>query len=451
MLKRKRDSDSRSTVDRALDGQISSLKVRIEQGVVQLKKALNLACGFERQKLGRRQKDASKEPKNLLRLREEVIVLKQLDLSTVAERQLLKRLGKVKRILENPAYEHVYGQNELEGPKNGAEANVIGRLMNSNPVKGCLPGIVESVLHVLGLANGPKVKKEVIDENLADRHTTKGSIRDAIGGLTREEDDEWSGTESEIEDGISLDDQSVEDIAHQGSQRSTEVDSEFPGFSEGIAASSEDESNAANQNTMPLTERKQKSVKQEPSKKLSIPKIKVSPSNGSRPMSPEPSKLKPKKEAEAKAPSSTAFLPSLMMGGYYSGSESASDIEEERKPDRKNRRGQRARQKIAEAKFGAKAKHLSKQNSGRNAGWDAKKGAIDGMSNSKGRMRTVRPFNTKGPTGANGDALGARSKETTRDGPMHPSWEAARKRKEQGSKIAINPAGAGMGKKITFE
>lgn len=154
------------------------------------------------------------------------------------------------------------------------------------------------------------------------------------------------------------------------------------------------------------------------------------------------------------------------MGGYYSGSSSGgSDIEDTtNNKQRKNRRGQRARQKIAEMKFGAAAKHVAKQKNGgqRNAGWDPKRGATatdGGRFNAKGRVRIVRPenssgkgFTTAGATGANGDVLGARKREVVvKDGPMHPSWEAARKRKEQGSKISIDTKGGGIGKKITFD
>ena len=462
MPKRKRDSHSPSTGDRALDIKISRLKVRIEQGVSQLKKALNLARGFERQKLGRRQKAASSEPKELLRLREEVIVLKQLDLEIVAERQLYKRLGKVKRINETPAYVNLCAGKNLEGPKNDAEANVVGRLMNSNPLKECLPGVVDSILDVLGLAKAPE-KNNSIGHSSQSVTKTTGRLKSVkINELTRAEDDEWSGAESEAEDGMSLDDPSdphdgierdvFNDSENEEFQENVDWGSEFSGFSERIAASSEDESEGGLLDMELPVGRKMKALKQEELEGRLTRQIEISTSLGSPSLSPpESPKFKAKKKSKVKAPSSTAFLPSLMMGGYYSGSESASDIEEERNKARKNRRGQRARQKIAEAKFGAAAKHIAKQNAGQNAGWDPKRGATDGNFNSKGRMKIGRPLNTKGPTGANGDTLGARKKEVVKEGPMHPSWEAARKRKQQVSKISINPAGVGMGKKTTFE
>jgi BUD22 len=461
MPKRKRNPDSPSRVDRTLDIRIARLKVRIEQGILQLKKALNLARGFERQKLGRRQKAATKEPQILLRLREEVIILKQLDLGIVAERQFFKRLGKVKRIAENSAYALVYGDKDVKGPKNDAEANVVGRLMNSNPVKECLPRTIESIFGVLGIENnGLASKTEKLNDKKAPTNGTLGSSEAQTNQLTRAEDDEWSGSESgsdidvpmddgDLED--SMDDPSPVDFEESHHNKASAGGTDFSGFSDRIADSSEDKSEEDDSDKEVAAKKGLSS--HERSRRHPVPETSHTFTVGSPSPSPSPSespKRQKKKTATRPPPSSTASLPALTMGGYYSGSESASDIEDDRTKVRKNRRGQRERQKIAEAKFGAAAKHLAKQDGNRNAGWDPKRGATDGKANSKGRMRFGKLTNTKGPTGANGDVLGSRKREIVKDGPMHPSWEAARKRKEQSSKIAINPA-SGMGKKITFD
>ena len=159
---------------------------------------------------------------------------------------------------------------------------------------------------------------------------------------------------------------------------------------------------------------------------------------------------------------STAFLPSLSMGGYYSGSESDIDdgFDHERGPpikqERKNRRGQRARQQIAEKKYGKEAKHLANQKlnetKSRNDGWDARKGAVGGGDRRRGKGVGGDRFGGRNaaPTGANGDAIGSRARTSKKeakkaDGPLHPSWEAAKKRKEEGGKIEF------AGKKITFD
>jgi hypothetical protein len=153
--------------------------------------------------------------------------------------------------------------------------------------------------------------------------------------------------------------------------------------------------------------------------------------------------------------SKTSFLPSLSLGGYYSGSESGdSDVDnrEDRaaREIRKNRRGQRARQQLAEWKYGKNAKHLQNEKAKveRNAGWDIKRGAV-GVPGSKDR-RTVG-YSKEKSTGSNLTALGdrqTRPKPKPRDdqGPIHPSWEAAKRRKQQ---TAVLPTFAG--KKITFD
>src|SRR5271167_2058658 len=113
MPKRKRDDvDAAGDLeieDQALRIRVSRLKAKVDQGQMSICSALKLARGFERQKLGRRQKAAQHEPKVLLRLREEVIVLKSLDLTNTAKKYLVKQLVKTKRIKESPAFVKVYG------------------------------------------------------------------------------------------------------------------------------------------------------------------------------------------------------------------------------------------------------------------------------------------------------------------------------------------------------
>ncbi|KAL2162250.1 hypothetical protein VTH06DRAFT_7163 [Thermothelomyces fergusii] len=175
----------------------------------------------------------------------------------------------------------------------------------------------------------------------------------------------------------------------------------------------------------------------------------------------------PKKAKKAKGslrPTDSTFLPTL-MGGYISGSESASDIDVA--PRRKNRRGQRARQAIWEKKYGDKARHLQKAANGRDAGWDPKRGAVDGES--KPWKRGIRnPLLEKDKTKASGAGetkpadekkqpnnekklpSNERKKPAQRKrddtGPLHPSWEAKRKAKEKQQLSAPF-----QGKKIVFD
>lgn len=165
--------------------------------------------------------------------------------------------------------------------------------------------------------------------------------------------------------------------------------------------------------------------------------------SGSEPpsASPEPQK--------APAPKKSAFLPSLTMGGYISGS--GSDIEDIDMAPKKNRRGQRARQQIWEQKFGTKAKHLQKEE--RNTGWDPKRGATEN-SQRRGKAPGQRERRASPNHGLGGGSdqrnmkhgNDAQKKQKDDSGSLHPSWEAAKKAKEKKeAPIAF------QGKKITFD
>ncbi|KAJ4418942.1 hypothetical protein N0V85_001241 [Neurospora sp. IMI 360204] len=193
----------------------------------------------------------------------------------------------------------------------------------------------------------------------------------------------------------------------------------------------------------------------------------------------------------------STFLPTL-MGGYISGSESASDVDVA--PARKNRRGQRARQAIWEKKFKEEAKHLKKQQNARDAGWDMKRGAVessDGKPWKKGSLLDIKNKGNDGgeeggedkggdaqtggagaaaarggDRGRGGGGRGGRGgagrggsfgsgrgdagaapapparapKKRDDSGPLHPSWEAKKKAKEK--EMMSAPF---QGKKITFD
>ncbi|EAA30916.1 Bud-site selection protein [Neurospora crassa] len=184
----------------------------------------------------------------------------------------------------------------------------------------------------------------------------------------------------------------------------------------------------------------------------------------------------------------STFLPTL-MGGYISGSESASDVDVA--PPRKNRRGQRARQAIWEKKYKEEAKHLKKQQKARDAGWDLKRGAVessDGKPWKKGSLLDLknkgkggseeggeekggdaraggagaaaarggdrgRGGGSRGGRGGSGAAAAAAAappakapKKRDDSGPLHPSWEAKKKAKEK--EMLSAPF---QGKKITFD
>jgi hypothetical protein len=175
--------------------------------------------------------------------------------------------------------------------------------------------------------------------------------------------------------------------------------------------------------------------------------------------SPQPKKVKGVKGSSAPV-QSTTFLPSLMHGGYWSGSEEATDEEGAGgKPVRKNRMGQQARRALWEKKFGASANHVKQEQiaakyGGRDNGWDTKRGATDGARGGRGGRGGRRggfgdgfgrPHHGDDSAGAPAGKFAGKPKPSKDDeGPLHPSWEAKRKAKEQ-------TTAAFAGKKVTFD
>ncbi|KAI0138911.1 Bud-site selection protein [Hypoxylon sp. NC0597] len=194
--------------------------------------------------------------------------------------------------------------------------------------------------------------------------------------------------------------------------------------------------------------------------------LEMSGSESSTSISPPPSKKTKTAKTGPVSAGNSAFLPTL-MGGYISGSESeASDIDVG--PPRKNRRGQRARQAIWEKKYKDKAKHVQKQQQekakGRDQGWDMRRGAVgdDEEGSNKPWKKGIRnPFDNKHVHPSRQRQMQGGSQEVDRrsqtaerpkpkvvpkrddTGPLHPSWAAAKKAKEQ--KVEF------QGRKVVFD
>jgi hypothetical protein len=438
MLKRKRE-DSTDNNDGNLELKVSRLRAKTGQGVKALHNALKLARGFERQKLGRRQKTASDAPQTLLRLREEVIVLKQLPLEKTAKTRLFKNLFKTKRIREHPIFIKAYGvEPVLDNVKPGAEANVVGRLFNSNPVKQALPEIMKSIYAVLGIPQAAPPGSTGIEKPAGKAAKEKAEPK---------LDSDFDGfSDGDVEDHVDpRGDQHLE---------SDEMDEEMLEYARGRLASSDEDSDYDSTGIPPLSLR-EKGIQSNGAERLA--------GRENLSLSPTPSESsEPADDGRPPAPhlrqktATTAFLPSLSIGGYYSGSDSEDDADRRHGPalpkPRKNRRGQRARQQIAELKYGENAKHLGRQKpqDARSAGWDAKRGAVDQRNplNDRFRKRSVPQKRMEDPSTARAGRTLNSDKPKSRDdrGPIHPSWEAAKRRKMQDQTQA-----SFQGKKITFD
>lgn len=345
-----------------------------------------------------------------------------------------------------------------------AVLNVIARLCKSNPVREVLPGILNDVETALGVSSKAGPKKTAAGKN-ESRKASKVETSDVS-----QSDDEQVIIDPRTRNGPADSESEEDDFAgfSDGDLASDDDDDEaFAAFDSCLASSSDSDDedgpprsafdvrallqahgseDEANDSESDISDSPQ--PKKGTSRKQSTKEPSISPSPSASPSPPPTIK-----------PNASAFLPSLTMGGYISGSESAEDVDE---PVKKNRRGQRARQAIWEKKFGKEAKHVKDGGKdggkrGRNEGWDAKRGATEGGRGGRGgrfgrggRGGGMSSGREAAGSGANGVAVGkskAGEKHRDDDGPLHPSWIAAKKRKEEKDKMAM----PFQGKKITFD
>ncbi|KXG48138.1 Bud-site selection protein, BUD22 [Penicillium griseofulvum] len=412
-----------------------------ENGVLMIMRGLKTSRGFERQKLSRREKTAKaqKDDKALERLKEEIETLKGLDYHATSERYLFKQLVRTKRIAETRTFGEFQAVKKVsqEGPKSTAEANILARLFKSTPVQKEIPGIMAGIRKLLR-----------IDELPTSKATKEDSKKDASAKKAKEN----NGSESESETATSKPrrgeqvSRSANDMDISGSDESGDEDLSQFNSRLGPGSDSEADSDSGDEDDRVAGDISD-SISRSPSPSFSTEN------------SPPPKKVKAAKGAAA-AVKSTTFLPTL-MSGYWSGSEEATDDEDSgAKPVRKNRMGQQARRALWEKKYGATANHVKQEQmaakyGGRDNGWDTKRGATDGTRGGRGGRGgrrggfgggVGRPQNRDGPAGApSGQRPGGKPKGPPKDeGPLHPSWEAKRKAKEQ-------TTAAFAGKKVTFD
>ncbi|KAL8974605.1 MAG: hypothetical protein Q9197_001144 [Variospora fuerteventurae] len=465
MSKRKREVEDGSDAGgkkypRAnLSAQRQSLENVLERSKQRLFQALKLARGFERQKLGRRQKvaKAAADDGDSERLAAEVTALKSLELYTTAENHLYKSLLKTKPIASAPAFPSAI-ESRLEAiykPQDVAHANVQARLFNSQPVKKAMDDCMGNVRASLGLEDLPggkrkRMRRADYQQELKETPTPPTL---SIAGIA--EGNKVVGKPLEIHGQLS----------DQGQVSSGDQSLDYGAYESRLAASSEESFHGFSEmddydfNTDGLRARVGKSVPEGLSLSPSIESSDQSHSDSSESLSlySKQARMKPRPNTKA-----TTFLPSLALGGYWSGSEAASDDEGSVKgAERKNRRGQRERRLIAEKKFGHNANHLKKPKEGnhRDQGWDPRKGAqADDGRGKRGRGRGGRNSigqatrvarGAASSSGANSDPVGQRrdvkKDKPVAEGPLHPSWQAAKAAKEQ------NKAATFQGKKVVFD
>ncbi|TFB06633.1 hypothetical protein CCMA1212_000470 [Trichoderma ghanense] len=294
-------------------------------------------------------------------------------------------------------------------------------------------------------ADEPRPTIEELDDSEAESEISK--FANLLGGSSDEDEDEFNeeilakyrGTEK-----VNLD-----DISLSGSGSEDEDDHD-----EGDEEEEDPESITGSRSPSPAPKKKLKKAADDDDTEKTAAAKKTSKEKKEE----EKKKRAAKAAVKAARPGDSTFLPTL-MGGYISGSESASDIE----APRKKRRGQRARQAIWEKKYGANAKHLQKAaaKGGRDAGWDMKRGAVGPEDQGRGKWRKGGrlPGRPAGGAGARGYSQGREghdreqdrpapaAKPTKKDneGPLHPSWEARKKAKEAQKNVAF------AGQKVVFD
>lgn len=374
----------------------------------------------------------------------------------MAETHLHKTLLKSKSIASAPAFPpHIAAGVQNAGHLgNTAAVNVTARLYNSNPVKTAMPELLYRIRAILGLDNtestskasireGPHASAEDGSEVQRSRASDIDGERtlDSGRGGSTSLSPEWTGFSDDQQLALNPDDNQELDYSIYDARLAGSSDSD----------SEDDITSHPHSTSLPNVPHPH-----------STDRVKSRSSSVSSPShSPPPKLRKPNVPATA---SNSTFIPSL-MGGYWSGSESAEDDDAMQGNTRKNRMGQQARRLLWEKKFGKKANHLKRKE--RDEGWDPRKGAGGsngrgggggGRGRGRGRERGGRSDHDRGSgrnqglrngghhsSGANSDPVASRVKSKKEEGPLHPSWEAAKKAKEQKKNVAF------QGKKVVFD
>jgi len=434
MAKRKREDAEDDSGSNIKQRRISH---KLKLHITKIGHAFKTSKGLERQKLGRRHKTATSkaESADITRIDSEILALKALDTTLAAQQHLYKSLLKIKDVANHPDLPS--GVLEpVKLPPESATLNVHARLCKSNLVQEALGPAVIDVQLALGL----KVDKSKLAKKRRPRAADYDTGGEPASGNVKREPKRERTKPASTNVGNGGDPRFHTDArtsALHRDGRNSDLDDDEP-------CGADDLDVEALERRLASEGVKQKSKqKHAPTYSLEADLALSNSDAESRSSSPEPSK------ASAPAPKKSSFIPSLTMAGYVSGSGSDIDYAGPNLGPRKNRRGQRARQQIWEQKFGMKAKHLQKAD--RNSGWDAKRGAVEGGSGGRRGSgdaggRAALPQGHAERWAGKGD--GQKRKESTKaadDGPIHPSWEAAKRAKAKGDAPV-----AFQGKKVTF-
>lgn len=389
----------------------------------------------------------------------------QIDLTSLASRHILKALSKSKPISSSllfPRWLLMQKESEGElGEREMAKRNLIARLYNSNSVKEEIVVVLGNVRKAMGVDEGeteigkkePKSKtwqpqeRDGDDEERDQRITEEfcalkmkaGTAQDFVEEAGEIFEEEWDGiTDLRASEDSEIDlDTFTASFDNRLAGSSDEEDLDLPqrdiddAWSGGEEADEDDYKETPNLAAAPGQKLESKS-KSKTKAKTQQDNISIIPKS-KRSETPKPSSSK-----------MSTFLPTL-MSGYISGSDSDINTDYYKNKngkkngpaepkDRKNRMGQQARRALWEKKFGKNADHVKREEA------------------EQGRKEIERRIKRgKGAYGEKGDGANKKGESTEVKGPLHPSWEAARKTKEQQAKVQEAVMGKPMGRKIVFD
>ena len=420
-----------------------------ENGQKQLLGALKLARGFERQKLGRRHKDAQAKSgkddgKDVNRINAEIAALKALDLNSAAEFYIARTLCRIKTVVNGCVVpEEVLKQGQGRSPyQSPANVNVTARLFKSTAVKNAMESTEKQIRTLVKVSKQdseqdvvimPEQPKKSTNEADVESLSLTGSLHDDLPSA------EWS-----------------DEVSAEDADETTDIDD---------SRTVSDDMNADDDHIERLASASNTDIESDVETTDDIPKERTFHDKEDTTISRSPSlspKLNERKHPvvqplQKKAPpvKKTTFLPTL-ASGYISGSDSESYGSDQdngaAKPKQRNRMGQQARRALAEQQYGSAAKHLkggkgakSQGKAARDAGWDLKRGASDARGRShRGRGGFISSASNRAPDREQ-QKPAPRAKDDT--GSLHPSWTAKKKLKEQ-QNLGV---GAFQGKKVVFD
>ncbi|RYP34115.1 hypothetical protein DL767_004450 [Monosporascus sp. MG133] len=501
-----------------------SLEEKLTQWEKELYRGLKTAKGFERQRYAKRIRDSP--PEKVARLEKEVLVLKSLDLHQTAHAHLCSSLLKVKGVADAPrlpAGIKPVPKPSLSEDEQAALHNVTSALYNRKQVKDVIEQAVMDTCIALRVPMPDKKKGKGKGDKGSDKNNGTSAEKDeradaAKTDEARNKKNPRAGKEEQPDD-TSMDDaeeEHAEDAARDpsegpvllrrkgrrlegdeledGGDAKSSDDESFEGFSDNEAeerafsryddllggSSDEDDSEdeGGEDDDDDLQDSRARLLRRITADDISVSSAQESDESEAESYSSPPPPSKKSKTKIAKAEpiktGTSAFLPTL-MGGYISGSSSASEVDVA-PAAKKNRRGQRARQAIWEKKYGERARHKQEQakkmKDSRDSGWDMRRGAVDEDGGAKPWKKGIRnPFEKSAvhPDRQRQVEDGHRHQHQRRDpanneerrekpaprprpepkkddaGPLHPSWAAAKKAKEENQKVAF------QGRKVVFD